>query len=413
MSNASIHKQGIPFAWRLSDQQMVGPEDVEKGLKCNCICKACGASLVAKQGAVREWHFAHHAATDCPSGLETAIHWMAKQLIVDRGEVCMPQRILNRKVSGPQWVWTETINVEVQREGLFPLHDCVQEKEIGMRASTEGTRRPDVLAMFNGRPIAVEICNTHAVDEEKLEWLKKNGISSLEIGVADLSQAPADQIRYELERRLFTPSFFMKWLVHSGDMEAHERLDEAERNLRISKASEEAALLAELVRKTAVQKRKQEFLENIREIECRVFRPESLITIRVGRSKIRCTLKWVGHAPDWVKREVCDFAHRHCGRFNKHYYHWEFDARHYVPTTMFENMCAWAQEELNGGLEKPIKDTSKPLPEDFYPRTLIRFDDPERQEEYEERAAIMEFDGNIHRPDAEQAAFTLIDMLCI
>lgn len=408
MSNASIHKQGIPFAWRLSDQQMVGPEDVEKGLKCNCICKACGTSLVAKQGAVREWHFAHHAATDCPSGVETAIHWMAKQLIVERSEVCIPLRILNRKVSGPQCVWTETINVEVQREGLIPLDDCVQEKEIGMRTDTNGARRPDVLAMFNGKPIAIEICNTHAVDEEKLAWLEKNGISTLEIDVSDLSLASPDQIKSELERRLFNPSVFMKWLVHSGDTDAQAHLDEAERNLRISKAGEESALLAELARKTAVQKRKQEFLENIREIESRTFLPESLIIIRVGRSKIRCTLKWFGYAPNWVKEKVCDFARQHHGRFNKRYYHWEFDARHFVPTTMFANMCAWAHEELNGVREKPITDTPKPLPEDFSPRALIRFDDSERQEEYEERAAIMEFDGNLHRHDAEQAAFLLI-----
>lgn len=50
----------IPFGLRSKDQQYVDVQDVPRGLASGCVCPSCGLSLVAKQGTIKQWHFAHH-----------------------------------------------------------------------------------------------------------------------------------------------------------------------------------------------------------------------------------------------------------------------------------------------------------------------------------------------------------------
>ena len=66
------------------DGQCVGINEVECGRKCGCVCAACGHQLVAKQGEIRAWHFAHDVQSDCNNMGETHIHLAAKQILRDR-----------------------------------------------------------------------------------------------------------------------------------------------------------------------------------------------------------------------------------------------------------------------------------------------------------------------------------------
>lgn len=51
----------IPFGLRSADQQYVDVQDCPRGLASGCVCPSCGLPLVAKQGTVNQWHFAHHS----------------------------------------------------------------------------------------------------------------------------------------------------------------------------------------------------------------------------------------------------------------------------------------------------------------------------------------------------------------
>lgn len=35
--------------------------EVENGLKSNCVCPYCKARLIANQGEIQTWHFAHES----------------------------------------------------------------------------------------------------------------------------------------------------------------------------------------------------------------------------------------------------------------------------------------------------------------------------------------------------------------
>lgn len=64
---------------------MIDIFDAKNGLKCECTCICCGDRLIARQGSIKEWHFAHESGADCAGGVESALHLAAKQIIKNEG----------------------------------------------------------------------------------------------------------------------------------------------------------------------------------------------------------------------------------------------------------------------------------------------------------------------------------------
>jgi len=85
----------IPFAKRLSDGLMVDASSVPRGRHCGCVCPSCATSLIARQGEVREWHFAH-ATNDsgveqvCDYSALVSIRLMSHQVLADIETINLP-----------------------------------------------------------------------------------------------------------------------------------------------------------------------------------------------------------------------------------------------------------------------------------------------------------------------------------
>ena len=76
-------KKQLKMIYALKDGEIVSIDDVEKGLKCNCVCPACGEPLVAKKGEHMMKHFAHHSGHSCEYGYETSLHLAAKDILLN------------------------------------------------------------------------------------------------------------------------------------------------------------------------------------------------------------------------------------------------------------------------------------------------------------------------------------------
>ena len=413
MQKDSNPGHGIPFGWHVPSQRMVTAMKVANGRACECICAACGGRLEARQGAIRVWHFAHDEGTNCQHAPEAAIHRMAKQMIAERGSVFLPHRELSRIIHGKKRVWTETITVDVQSAGLQTLTDCVQEKTIGRSKSEGGYRRPDILASREGRPLAIEILNTHAVDIDKQEWLERLGYSVLEIDVAGIDQLRPDQIPDALEARLFYASDYSAWLAHASDIEGTLTLDQLEAQIRAVRSGEEQALLTRLDAEEAERKRKEDARKRYSDIE--EFKVGlGRCTVRVGRNEQRVSLKIHGHAPDVVFEGVKLLGRKHHGYFNPRVQCWEFRRRS-ENEAFFKQLCAEVQQECLErfcgaslpplALQQVISPPAEAPMEQSWP---ISFDDPSLQEAFDERAAVLEFDAGFKRDVAERLALTEI-----
>jgi hypothetical protein len=84
----------VPFGLHAETEQLLDVHEVTKGKSCACICPSCRAPLVARQGEVREWHFAHftrNAATraeqPCDFSFYVSVRMMSRQLV--DGELSM------------------------------------------------------------------------------------------------------------------------------------------------------------------------------------------------------------------------------------------------------------------------------------------------------------------------------------
>lgn len=413
MSDSTNSKHGIPFGWHAPSKRMVRPDQVARGQACECTCVACETRLIARQGAIREWHFAHGSDTNCEHATEAAIHRMAKQLVVDRGEIFVPAREVARTIYGKKRVWEETLSISVQSTGLHHVAEAVAEKSIGLPGVGGEFYRPDVLGVLDGFPVAIEIRNTHPVDEEKLLWLQVHRYSLLEIDVADIADLPSEELLLALDARLFGNAEHSSWLAHAKDLDSMAILDQMEFDVRQAKFSEEQVALAKLEAEEAEQKRRQEFLKQVRDVEDFKIHFGSA-TVRVGRNQQRVSLKVYGFAQSEVFSAVKCVARRRLGRFNAKAGCWEFIC-HSGIEPLFHQVCeevkAECFERLNGYPERIVGER----PHDFdNPRHPVRppalvplpvfFDDPNLQELFDERAGIREFEAGIERSLAEQLA---------
>ncbi len=66
-------------------------QEVPKGLQCDCICPDCSQQFVAAQGRKNEWHFRYHKETKCNGGQETALHRLAKEIILRNYQFELPE----------------------------------------------------------------------------------------------------------------------------------------------------------------------------------------------------------------------------------------------------------------------------------------------------------------------------------
>ncbi len=154
----------IPFGER--DRQLFSPDLVDRGLACNCACPGCGGALVANhprydgQPRYKRPYFSHHQASNCKGGPETAIHKMAKQVIVEAGRVGLPDHTVRN-------IAPLTLGATIENHVRFPAREC-QFKSVAAEVKDDSGLVPDLTAVLkNDATLHIEIFVTHAVEEKK------------------------------------------------------------------------------------------------------------------------------------------------------------------------------------------------------------------------------------------------------
>ena len=184
--------------YAIKDGVATSIENVESGLKCVCICPSCGEPLVAKKGAKRMHHFAHYSGHSCEYGYETSLHIAAKEILSKANRIMLPAVYIQFPNSPKaSELYCESKEIEVERVELEQrFRDVI----------------PDVVIYAGGKQLFLEVYVTHAIDDVKLEKLKKSDISTIEI---DLSKIDHSISLEELQRILLNDSKEKKWVYNS------------------------------------------------------------------------------------------------------------------------------------------------------------------------------------------------------
>jgi len=194
----------LPFATRRSDGQLVSPEEVERGLSCDCTCPGCGHTVMARQGTEKAWHFAHHQAPACADGYEKSVHELAKQLIREQRRLRLPALEVVVSARDAFGFWIE------EREMIF--NTCIIELDQCKASARLDTVNADIQGYLNQHEILVEITVFHRLMPEKEQRFAATGIACFEI---DLSRFKSDQAtRDRLESAVFEDETNRRWIFH-------------------------------------------------------------------------------------------------------------------------------------------------------------------------------------------------------
>jgi competence protein CoiA len=151
--------------------QLVHVAEVVRGLGCQCRCVECGEPLVARQGEIREHHFAHASNREpCDSNHESLLHLYAKQLIIEAGGLTVPMNPAVANFLGIS---------DPASPGILQSFSSIQLEVM------VGAVRPDLLAVTpDGVQVAVEIAYSSFCDLLKVAAFQDLGLPALEIDLS-------------------------------------------------------------------------------------------------------------------------------------------------------------------------------------------------------------------------------------
>lgn len=154
------------LTYGLSEERLVHILEVQTGLACNCVCPNCRQPLIAKNNSKNKKlaHFAHHSTVECEAAYETALHLLAKAVLMR-----------SRKLRLPDFRKGDYL-----KKGMLVEFDEVTED--GHRVNVDGdVIIPDAIGKKGDRQVFIEFANTHFVDDEKTNVIRKSGIACIEV----------------------------------------------------------------------------------------------------------------------------------------------------------------------------------------------------------------------------------------
>lgn len=146
---------------------VVSVEEVPNGLSCDCICPDCKKTFVAVQGQKNDWHFRHYEETNCKGGQETALHQLAKEIILTNSRL------------------------EVPAYGTIVYESPHAEEPFGKII-------PDVTAKIIDENLFFEIHVTHSVDERKEKFYTDGEHKSIEIDLRNYAFTTKEDLIFQV-----------------------------------------------------------------------------------------------------------------------------------------------------------------------------------------------------------------------
>ncbi|MBK8610351.1 MAG: hypothetical protein IPL84_10510 [Chitinophagaceae bacterium] len=197
------HNDDKFFCWGLKNGEIVHVDNVENGLACKCVCPDCETPLIAfnRKENKRKSHFQHQNEGNCTNAYETALHYLAKQIILKSKRLTVP--VLIYRQASHAFFYDNFIK---NFKKVIPETLTFDRVEI---EKNEGEIRPDLKCFVGDYFIQIEIAVTHFVDGFKKEKIINQGIPLLEI---DLSKFARDIHISKLEEILQGKIDCMKWI---------------------------------------------------------------------------------------------------------------------------------------------------------------------------------------------------------
>lgn len=173
---------------------------VSNGLSCNCICACCGSRMVAKQGNIKQWHFAHEGGKDCLYGYESSLHLLAKEILSKMTKIRLPT---STSLLFYYHNFNEVFDVGFgsnlppklsqdwllhRQWGKITFEDVYIDK-VEVEQSLEGYKPDLIVHTEDGTELLIEIAVTHFVDKDKTLKVKRAGKNMIEVDLSTMDKS--------------------------------------------------------------------------------------------------------------------------------------------------------------------------------------------------------------------------------
>lgn len=194
-----------------------------------CYCPECGEKLVARMGEINNWHFSHTGNKKCNGNFETSLHLYAKELIKRSNKVLLPllsvgdyleynrmdEFLIQDMHKWENMNYERICNQPFINANVYPY--IWEDNEVRL-----GDFIPDCIVEIGQKKLAIEICVTHAVNEEKEEKVKKAGIDMIEINLGHILEDMQDE-KFDMDRYILYDSF-RSWIYKTRVRSVEEKL---------------------------------------------------------------------------------------------------------------------------------------------------------------------------------------------
>lgn len=199
----SINILNLTYAQK--NEKLVHVSEVERGLKCGCVCPACGEVLIARKGNKVVHHFAHKSTIECQYGYQTSLHMVAKKIISEYKMIKVPELGLHFPKTNKKEL--------IEEERVLNVSEVVLEKKVNDII-------PDILLLTDIGQIIVEIYVTHEVDSEKKKKIKRIGIPVIEINLSEFERNICEE---DLREILIDKNDFKTWIYNGKREETYKK----------------------------------------------------------------------------------------------------------------------------------------------------------------------------------------------
>lgn len=327
----------IPFAIS-EDAKVVTVHEVPRGAACNCSCPGCGAPLIARQGEVQSWAFAHAAGTECSHAFESSLHIAVKTIIETEKRLDLPGcYVLTRQETdsmqpidgsfmdgenyliGPYLYRTAPLIKNLSPEGYGALPPRTVRFDSVVLEHAAGDMRPDIIASIGQTHLYIEVAVTHFVDQVKQAKIISRGVSTIEIDVSNLHQS--EWSWESLKKLVLDGQEGKRWLLNKKA----EAL--ADQNRKESLAAHEAYLkanAADIARRAEEAKRRDEYIRYNYTVTHQIIVQFDKTSITVLWCRRHVSVKLFPFT-DWkMRKNVMIIAGSYLGKLNEARMEWIF-----------------------------------------------------------------------------------------
>ncbi|MEA5028600.1 MAG: competence protein CoiA family protein [Sphaerochaeta associata] len=165
----------------LKNGNVIPIEEAKSGEK-GYTCPGCHGDVIVRKGEKRRAHFAHKADSNCATGYQTAIHLLAKEILVREKLFRLPNHSDKYTKEGCYTLLLHDRKVVF----CYPLAQRLDLSEAVVKTEERlhNNRIPDIYIEYKGSPLVVEIYVTHKVTDDKIADFQKEGIPIVEIDLS-------------------------------------------------------------------------------------------------------------------------------------------------------------------------------------------------------------------------------------